>query len=203
MRCSFVLICVHVQIRFPEFMQFQVLCISQGPLWGIFGEPSSLLEVVKDFSWVPSRNCLPTWILFQHKLRERFKRQNFRIEYFLVVHDIEHMNFEKAAVHVCLFYLLVCFVFVCLCFYVLVFSSLFSMALWANGGEGGSSPHFQDRFCHPCSFSSEDAQIQIQISFPTSICCKYKYLFRQVFTCGQIFHTSGVSFGNTAMQILK
>ena len=30
MRCSFVLICVHVQIRFPEFMQFQVLCIKPG-----------------------------------------------------------------------------------------------------------------------------------------------------------------------------
>ena len=35
---------------------------------------------------------------------------------------------------------------------MLVFSSLFSMALWANGGEGGSSPRFQDRFCHPGSF---------------------------------------------------
>ena len=27
-----------------------------------------------------------------------------------------------------------------------------SMALWPNGGEGGSSPRFQDRFCHPGSF---------------------------------------------------
>ena len=142
MRCSFVLICVHVQIRFPEFMQFQVLCIKPGSALRHIWRAELPVRSCKGFQLGPISDCLPTWILFQHKLRERFKRQNFRIEYFVVVHDIEHMNFEKAAFHVCLFYLLVCFVFVCLCFYVLVFSSLFSMALWANGGEGGSSPCF-------------------------------------------------------------